>query len=86
MSYSESFIPSARFLHDMAAAGGFIQPDVVLAASFLTTVAGAAAGGAFTGTMTVAGSPTAAIITFLELLAVQGYEARLVGTDIIVNW
>lgn len=70
----------------MAASGGVNNPEVVIAASFLTTVAGAAAAGEFTGTMTVAGLPTATIITFMQLLAVQGYDFSLSGTTITVNF
>lgn len=86
MSYSDTIIPSARYLHDMAASGGAVQPELQICASFLTTIGGAAASGEFTGSMTVAGFSSNTITSFMQLLSVQGYEARLSGTDIFINW
>lgn len=70
----------------MAASGGANNNEVLIQASFLTTVAGAAAGGEFMGTMTVAGMPAPTIIWFMQLLAVQGYDFSLSGTTITVKF
>lgn len=86
MNFSDTLIPSAKSVHDLAASGGHTNAQNTAVLSTWENIGIAAGAGGFFTTVNISTFSSADLQTVLNILHVNGYSTSISGTTLTINF